>query len=71
MNSYKKSIALGRHGKPEEIASSVAFLASQEASYITGTTLTVNGGLLVYANIKRLSSVIKPYFKIGSKPSLE
>ncbi len=42
----KKQIALGRFGKPEEIASAVAFLASDEATFITGQTLVVDGGLI-------------------------
>lgn len=37
-------IALGRTGRPEEIASVVVFLCSDEASYITGATIDVNGG---------------------------
>lgn len=37
--------ALGRAGRPEDVAASVAFLASPEAAYITGTTLHVNGGM--------------------------
>ncbi|MEV5680911.1 SDR family NAD(P)-dependent oxidoreductase [Streptomyces sp. NPDC052179] len=37
---------LGRIGEPDDIASAVAFLASHEASWITGTTLRVDGGLL-------------------------
>lgn len=41
--------ALGRIGKPEEVASAVAFLASDWASFITGAALTVDGGMLVPA----------------------
>jgi 3-oxoacyl-[acyl-carrier protein] reductase len=36
--------ALGRYGKPEEVAAAVAFLASPAAAYITGTSLNVDGG---------------------------
>lgn len=38
-------IPLGRLGMPEEVAAAVAFLASPEACYITGTTVHVNGGM--------------------------
>ncbi len=37
-------VPLGRQAKPEEIAAAVAFLASEDASYVTGQTLDVNGG---------------------------
>ncbi|MBS0368602.1 MAG: 3-oxoacyl-ACP reductase FabG [Proteobacteria bacterium] len=43
--SLQGKIALGRLGKPEEIASVVGFLASPAASYVTGATLHVNGGM--------------------------
>jgi 3-oxoacyl-[acyl-carrier protein] reductase len=45
--SAAKQIPLGRVGSPADVASAVAFLASDEASYITGHVLNVNGGLLM------------------------
>jgi 3-oxoacyl-[acyl-carrier protein] reductase len=42
-----KMIPLGRVGKAEDVASAVSFLASEEASYITGHVLNVNGGMLM------------------------
>ncbi len=43
--AIKKRISVRRLGKPEDIANAVLFLASEEASYITGHVLTVDGGL--------------------------
>jgi 2-hydroxycyclohexanecarboxyl-CoA dehydrogenase len=40
-----RSIPIGRTGVPDEIASAICFLASSDADYITGQTLSVNGGL--------------------------
>jgi Dehydrogenases with different specificities (related to short-chain alcohol dehydrogenases) len=40
-----KNIPLGRIGTPDDVAGAVAFLASDDASYITGHVLDVNGGL--------------------------
>jgi len=45
--SAVKMIPLGRVGSPEDVASAVAFLASEEASYITWHVLNVNGGMLM------------------------
>ncbi|HXY02100.1 MAG TPA: 3-oxoacyl-ACP reductase FabG [Terriglobales bacterium] len=42
-----KNIPLGRLGTPEDVANAVAFLASEEAGYITGHVLSVNGGMLM------------------------
>ena len=44
-NQILNKIPVNRMGNAEEIASGVAFLASPEASYITGTTLNINGGM--------------------------
>ena len=40
-----REIPLGRLGRPEELADVIAFLCSERASYVTGTTITVDGGL--------------------------
>ncbi|MFZ0734632.1 MAG: 3-oxoacyl-[acyl-carrier-protein] reductase [Candidatus Sulfotelmatobacter sp.] len=42
-----KQIPLGRVGTPDDVANAVAFLASDEASYITGHVLSVNGGMFM------------------------
>ena len=42
---YKSSVPMRRFGKPGEVASAVLYLASEEAGYVTGSTLEVTGGL--------------------------
>lgn len=43
--AYDRSVPLGRHGTAAEVASTVAFLASAGAGYLTGTVIAVNGGI--------------------------
>jgi NAD(P)-dependent dehydrogenase (short-subunit alcohol dehydrogenase family) len=44
---YLRTIPLKRFGETEEIANVVVFLASERASYMTGTTVNVSGGLVM------------------------
>jgi len=44
VEAYRENTALDRHGMPEDIAAAVVFLASDDAAFITGTTLLVDGG---------------------------
>ena len=45
MAAIVRSIPLARVGRPEEVARAILFFASPDADYITGQTLSVNGGL--------------------------
>ncbi len=47
MENLRKAIPMGREGRPDEVASVIAFLASDAASYLCGETVEVNGGLLM------------------------
>ena len=53
-------IALGRSGLPEDIGHAVAFLASDKASYIKGTTLRVDGGLILPGMPEMITEGLKP-----------
>jgi 3-oxoacyl-[acyl-carrier protein] reductase len=46
INSWEKDIPIGRIGKPKELADLVVFLSSERASYITGVTIQVDGGIV-------------------------
>jgi len=47
MDNLRKAIPMGREGRPDEVASVIAFLASDAASYLCGETIEINGGLLM------------------------
>jgi len=59
----RSRIPLGRHGLPEDVARAVVFLASEDASYITGASLTIDGGAVLPAGL------LSPYTPGPEPPS--
>jgi len=57
---------LGRYGRPEEIANAAVFLASDEASFITGITLTADGGL----TLQSPEALVRPSFRRRWRPDI-
>ena len=47
LDGMRAKVPVGRLGQPEEIASAYLFLASEEAAYINGATLSVDGGMTI------------------------
>jgi 3-oxoacyl-[acyl-carrier protein] reductase len=45
--SYEQQIPVGRIGQPEDVAHAVLFLASDEAAFVSGTTIIVDGGQIL------------------------
>ncbi len=50
-DTSRDEIPLGRWAEPEEIARAIAWLASDQASYVVGTTLFVDGGMTLYPGL--------------------
>jgi 3-oxoacyl-[acyl-carrier protein] reductase len=47
ISAMERSVPLGRLGTPRDVAHAVLFLASDEAAYVTGTTIIVDGGQIL------------------------
>ena len=46
-NKMLELVAMKRYGNPEEVASVISFLCSEDASYVTGQTIEISGGLMM------------------------
>ncbi len=68
MKDYKSLVPIQRFGKAEDIAKSAIFLASDAASYITGQTIIVDGGVsLTFPNFPFLSNDFTKSYALKAK----
>jgi len=59
MGEYERLVPMGRVGRPEEVAAVVVFLASEDASYVTGATVVVDGGVLAATGQPNFTRIIE------------
>ena len=57
-SAYIRQIPMGRFGKPEEIASIISFLLSDDAEFITGQTIIADGGQIACQDNERFMEVL-------------
>jgi meso-butanediol dehydrogenase/(S,S)-butanediol dehydrogenase/diacetyl reductase len=58
LDAYTQCIPMGRVGRAAEVASAIAFLASDDASYITGASLVIDGGVTAFTGQASVSRII-------------
>ncbi|MEU6084436.1 SDR family oxidoreductase [Streptomyces sp. NPDC047108] len=64
--SWDRSVPLGRFGRPEDVSGVIAFLASPAASYITGTTVVVDGGADAWGAGQPVPARVEPQRESGN-----